>query len=691
MASSNKPHSTPKPKPTPFSWDGIVIAIPLLIILLVYSEKVPDPALLPKFLALSIYLLGLILLVIRKDRAGKTIDISVVKHKIILWFGLYFLVSVITLFYTRNFADGLFDTLKIFLTFSILICLSIWFKNSKHLLITLTKAVTIFALGAALFGIYQLGQTIQMLGMKHFSTRVIMATFANRNLYAEVLFLTLPFVLYGLIVIKTKFKMVSLLATFLVSFLIITIQVRAVWAAVLVGGLVCLLTLTIHHFTKREGSASLRWSKNNLLITGVLLVSVLASFLVLSGKGGFRELEEKGMSITKYSEGTGKARLDMWKHSINLIEENPIMGTGVGSWKIDVLKYNVKGMRNEDAVTYYQSPHNDFLWVFAEMGLAGILFYVLIFGTCIYYIFYLLRNESDAQKRTLWYLLLFGICGYVTFSNFSFPRERMEQQTLLILMLLPVVLSSNPLKKKQLLINQKWLYAGLAVAALLIFFGFKRFGSEMHYKNVHYAWMNQNLEEIISETDKAITPIYEIDPTSTPLKWYSGTAWFRMGENQKAYKDFEEAYKLNPYHIQVLNDFATCKELNGAHEEAIKMYEQVLKINPSFEEARLNLCAVHFGQGRYDKAFRQLLRTKPNSKNPKIRTYVIGVVGARIEQMVNGNWPNVSYEKLNSIKASEELSFQVLENAKKNKLNLTEELKKESVDEGRIRFNEVEK
>ena len=88
-----------------------------------------------------------------------------------------------------------------------------------------------------------------------------------------------------------------------------------------------------------------------------------------------------------FDQGSTKDRLELWTRTIQLIKEKPLFGHGLSDWKIEMLKYGNKGLVSEDNNTFYQRPHNDFLWIMSETGIIGILLYVAVFIICssVYY------------------------------------------------------------------------------------------------------------------------------------------------------------------------------------------------------------------------------------------------------------------------------------------------------------------
>ncbi len=173
----------------------------------------------------------------------------------------------------------------------------------------------------------------------------------------------------------------------------------------------------------------------------------------------------------------------------------------------------------------------------------------------------------------------------------------------------------------------------LCLLLLAMINGYIRLNAEIHTKKAFVARRAQNWPTVISEIDKGYSAFATLDPMSTPLQWYRGEANFLLNNVSQAFEDYKKAYNAHPHHIHVLNNLATCYELEGNHNEAIKYYNKALDIFPQFEEALINLGATYYNSGRYEEAYGALLRCDPNTKNPKFEQY-LNVVKKKLEKLL---------------------------------------------------------
>jgi tetratricopeptide (TPR) repeat protein len=111
-----------------------------------------------------------------------------------------------------------------------------------------------------------------------------------------------------------------------------------------------------------------------------------------------------------------------------MFREDPILGVGLGNWKVRVLEYE-----NQVAPEFHYSikAHNDFLENLVETGVPGGLAFITIFLGAGFVVFRSLREEKEGTKvlKAL-FIPGFGLFGYMVDAFFNFPADRPEIQAL---------------------------------------------------------------------------------------------------------------------------------------------------------------------------------------------------------------------------------------------------------------------
>jgi tetratricopeptide (TPR) repeat protein len=371
-----------------------------------------------------------------------------------------------------------------------------------------------------------------------------------------------------------------------------------------------------------------------LLGAGLILVSLAVG---VYHHGGFRPSsafeKNKKSSLQAYPTtepifrmSTLNERIWLWKKTFEMVKKHPLMGIGVGQWRLAFPIYGkIQKFRQSDdgpIEIFFQRPHNDYIWILSESGIIGLLSYLAIFGISINYALKIFFQSGDADNKALAFCMLFGIIGYMVISFFSFPRERIVHVIFLMLIMACIVSAYHQVFRKQK--NAKCyriLFVNIFALLLLVFcmiVGYIRLDSEAHVKEALVARRTGDWQTVRSEIDKADSPFYQLDPLCIPLAWYRGIANYSTGHFEEALKDFKKAYQIHPNNIHVLNNLGTGYAKLGDFESAVAYYEKALEICPGFAEARVNLGVVYFHMGNFFEARYHLMHLNHNYEDAKV-------------------------------------------------------------------------
>jgi tetratricopeptide (TPR) repeat protein len=449
---------------------------------------------------------------------------------------------------------------------------------------------------------------------------------ANKNLLASAVLLCTPFILYALTKTKRLWTVCASAALTVSLALIVVSSTRAVWvalAAAIVGAAVLAALLHKGLRNPRQAAGASRRGLRAAVIVAVLVA--VGGGIYLAGRDDLA-LVKRAKSITSMKDRSVRDRVGVWENSLAMSAENPVLGVGPGEWRTHISGYGNVGLRSESGVIHFQRPHNDYLWVLTETGIAGSLAYLLVFVMALAYVVAVLRASTDRLTITRGLILIYGLISYMVVAFFSYPRERIFHSMLLMLMLAIATASYHHLKPVRRKLHGVALKTVLAVAAGIVVLGLTagslRVASEQHL-NRAYAYREMGRwEEVIKEIDLSQTFFMSMDPMSTPLAWYRGVAEFSLGRHDSALVDFQRAFRVNPTHIHVLNNLATAYEVKGNHGEAIRLFERVLEISPHFDETLLNLAAVYYNTGEFEKAYERISRVSPDCADDRYRTFM---------------------------------------------------------------------
>ena len=240
----------------------------------------------------------------------------------------------------------------------------------------------------------------------------------NVNIASISMMLKAPLLMYLMLYDKWVIKLLSIVSFILFSYFLFWTQSRAVFLTL---GLSMLFLSLIA--LKRKSKHLIK------IISFVIIVFVANGFLSTLHIKSNTPIENNESTITTRinsiteQDTSVNLRLMYWKGGLKQISKSPIMGVGIGNWKLNSLEYDSTYMNNYQ-VQYHM--HNDFLQVFAELGIIGFL----LFCYFIFLIGWRLLKYSFNKSHLFYSLLFISFIAYFVDLSFNFPHERSEIQSI---------------------------------------------------------------------------------------------------------------------------------------------------------------------------------------------------------------------------------------------------------------------
>lgn len=361
-----------------------------------------------------------------------------------------------------------------------------------------------------------------------------------------------------------------------------------------------------------------------LLPGGLLLCGLMAAFLLVKGHGG--TLTERLNPLTYLHSQTANERRFIWYRTDQLNRDHPWTGVGAGSWKFWFPSKSVEGgYRMEEKNVVFTRAHNDYLEIQSELGWVGVFWFCVIFIVFAGIGFLSLSRAGQATaSREDILVLLSGLLGYCIIQFFDFPRERIDLQVVLGLILGWLAFAGrNTALSRGFFLFPKILFAALVGCGLLfsIILGWERMKGNIHTARLLEMQERKNWNGLIRESQAAENPFYEYTNVAIPLAWHEGVGWYQLNRMDQALDAFERAYRLNPWSFQVINNYGSALVQNRRFQDAIRVYEEALAINPRFDDAKFNLSFAYMQLGNYQKSLEWVSRvdTIANPGNPSDR------------------------------------------------------------------------
>jgi O-antigen ligase len=532
----------------------LFIALPFI-----YSEDLIDPALVPRQFLLSLFLIFIFCaLFFTGQYKVMSPATSKLSYAFIALNGTLVILSFISICYSNTISESIYVSSKYAIIFIFL--MTTYFLLHVQLISKedLINGVLVFCLISLMYGIYDcillLINDINILS----NSKLISATYANKNLFASALLLS-----FWAIVAK-KMKSVlrfSLLMT-LAIFVLLTQSKIVVVIFLLIFAILIIRYLKL---------SSLR---TKLIIA---LVFIIAFILFFFNLGSFRYLSNLHTLDT---------RLELWRNSVQMFGEHPF-GVGAGNWQIFFPKYglshfDVDGVRN-GSILYHQ-PHNDLIWMFCELGIIGGVIYLFLFIIPILMLARAIRKEYNS----LLFLLLLVMVGYLGVSFFDFPLERIEHQILIAVVISIVLYHYDSISEKQRNLKLlKFSPVFLVLICLSVTVCYYRIKGEYLTREFILLDKAEEAEFVIENCNKSETAFYTIDPISMPIGWHAGISLFSQNKIEEARQRLEKAKTFTPYNIRVLYHLGNIYEKQGNEVKAEEYYRQVKEISPDAQISTL--------------------------------------------------------------------------------------------------------
>lgn len=576
---------------------GAIGCIPLI-----QSTALADPTLLPRQIWVSLVLMGmLIMLALNKSSQKFQFPLVAFSGLILWWISTGFSLSVATVIQEGYYS---FSKLSWFV-----VAVIVFYQVFSYGQLQPDK-VSYGPWIAAVIGLLLLIAEVidhNLITGDRNQLYEIRTAFGHKNLYASFQFLCIPFIAAIFLRTKNLQKWLAGLTMAMVVASILYVQTRAVWIGLTVTAITGLL-LYAGSFVSSKQQRGIY-----IFLFSMALLGILTGGYYFKGN-----ITEKVLNADSLRE-----RILLWENTLLMIKEHIWLGAGAGNWQILFPKYGLGNFMQtnyliSDGYTTFQRPHNDFLWVWSEAGIMGILgFLVFLLFPNIKGIFTYAKNQQ--QKALL--LPVACITGYLFVAFMDFPLERNEHQFILAI-LIAWLLYLTPYQS-MLRINRKPLMMIIACLVLFsLFVAWKRYPNETHAKKMIEAHRQGNWDKLLMEGKKIEPAWYAVDNFSIPVSWYEGVALFSEGNTPDAAIKFEKAYQINPWQVHVLNNMASIHELQGNHIESLKYYDALLAISPAQPDALLNKSAVLYNIGRNEDAFRCIYRFKYDDHNEQFLTYL---------------------------------------------------------------------
>ena len=392
-----------------------------------------------------------------------------------------------------------------------------------------------------------------------------------------------------------------------------------------------------------------------LILTLIILVTFL--FAVpnpLNKPGTVISKIKRRISVAQFTQGSSlKRRIAIWKFTALMIKDHPLLGSGLGTFKYNSLKYQAKFFDQGENRSLYpygiaDKVHNEYLQLWAELGVIGLLIFIWLTISYFNYGIKILNKIKDRYKQGILIGLMGAVVAVLIDAIFGFPlhlpatlvlfwlvigltialdgSKKEEKKVVLTLNNSNITVRQKEEKDKEIKKNNKQsnisrfkplLYIGIILLAVLLSVIVARpFIAKIHWYYANREVKNKNWDEAIINYQEA-------------LKWdhYLGEAYYYIGKilkNKGIYsvaRDYFEKAEKYIDHPELPRDlFIVYLNKGQLDKAAIKLKQAIL-----YQENRKSMLPLYSELGnvyirleRYkpaEIAFKNAIKIDPNFIN----------------------------------------------------------------------------
>ena len=355
------------------------------------------------------------------------------KNKIVLSYTLFLIVSLFSFVFSININESIVEWNQYFTLFNSLVVLVLLLGVNRSLWSFIFKAIilllSIEALNILFVFIHNFDSGAAFSRLKEYQ-----GLSSNQNIGAFALVIKIPFLLHFILKAHNKYFEILLFQLLVIVFF--DVFIIASRGAILSMIIIVLLfsIFILYHINKINKSHKIKFFATIFLFIGT------AIFQNVLYQGQTTSLTNR---MSNYVDDSTNYRLDRYKDALSYIIENPIIGTGIGTWKIKATDLGSDTMK-EYQVAYH--VHNDFLQLAAETGLIGLLSYLLIFVITFVILYKSFVEELDFNSRVFWFSIFLSLIVFFLDSMINFPRIRPYSQVVILYVLAFVSLQPKNFK-----------------------------------------------------------------------------------------------------------------------------------------------------------------------------------------------------------------------------------------------------
>ena len=502
----------------------------------------------PQWLTLSILNLLSIIVILRSPSFFSSRIVKVVRTGMASLYIGFFIWAGLSYFYAINPVEVLVNMARHANTVFMYLHLTLFVYGIKNKIAFVSWAM-VALLGIEIYAIlteaYAMSQTVEGIVPGQ-----LKGVTANRNIGAFSLAIKMPFVLYLLHNIRKNWLKGLLLILIWMTILGLSIiSSRASYVAVALTGVLYLGFVVFQYVKEKKWQDLLR----GFYFIIPLVLAIGLNQLILSNSKTVSVLERASTISVSTNDGSVNQRLRYYEDVLTHILANPILGTGIGNWKLVSINYDKNDIKGY-VVPYH--AHSDFIQIGAELGFLGFFLYLGVFlfaGFGIYKIFH--SDRVNINEKNFVFFLLIALGVYSIDANLNFPIARpqvLAPWAMVMALITFYYIKTKSPEEKDSQSNTSWVSYVFGILGILIFIP-TLINTNTVYKS-HQAQMtilrdfNSNQYNIpLNQIESFVPTTPNITVTTIPMNAIKARYYFHYKKYDQALNQLEKARAQNPY------------------------------------------------------------------------------------------------------------------------------------------------
>jgi len=529
---------------------SVNLLAPLIVILYLSIGFVPNwgavDRIAPQWLIMSILNLFCFIFFVKQEKNLSGLITASTKSSLTLIYLTFILWALGSIIYAINSTETLVNLARQINVFFMFFSLVIFISHLRNKLafiswvFTIILIIEVYAVIVDAFEIYNL--TGKIIGGN------LKGVTANRNITAFSIAIKIPFVLF-LIHLRRKL-MINIIVYTLITASFVCLSIIESRASFIAVGLILVFYIGLSLYSNFVKKDKLIPITNISFLIAPLFFSIMINQVFLSTKGVDVISRASTISVSTKDNSINQ-RLRYYEDVVKHISSNPVLGVGLGNWKLKSIDYDSKDI-NGYVVPYH--AHSDFIQLGAELGLIGFLLYLGIFlCTVIYGVKLFSNSKLKAYDKVFLFLAIISLGVYSIDANLNFPIAR--PQALVVWTLIIALINSYYVfeqnNSNKIVPNRQLNFGFIGITFLLIapsiFINNSVYNSLKGQMILLQDFNSNQFNLPLNMVETVVPSIPNITVTTIPINSVKARYFVNAKQYDKALALLDKGTKANPY------------------------------------------------------------------------------------------------------------------------------------------------